>query len=997
MTQLSITLLGAPQIVSPEQGLLTLPRRQPLAILAILAVHEEGVSRDKLAFYLWPDVAQDVARQRVRRTLAQLRRALGAHKDVVQTARDYVVLNPAGCQVDIRAFTHYSAQACLADTANTIEPAEQALALYVGPLLDGFLLDDAPEFEQWLWSERERLARLHQQTLGQLANAYQASGQGDRAVFMAERMIALDPLREETHLLLMRLYVANDQLQAALRQYERCVALLERELGVPPQAEITDYYEQIKAPRATPSPSEVPPNNLPPELNRLIGREMAVDVVCQMVRQPEVRLLTLTGPGGTGKTRLAQQVAATLLHEFPDGAYFIDLAPISTPALVASQLAHSLDMSVSTSAPLIEQLKSYLKAKRMLLVLDNFEQVLPAGALLNTLITHAPHITLIVTSRALLQLYGEHEYPVPPLELPEMPALLQAHSDLGKTEFVSFLSHFPAVALFVERSGTRFKLTPDNALPVVEICLRLDGLPLAIELAAARSKVLTPQAMLGRIDATEDSMLKWLKSHNRNQPDRQRTLHNVIKWSYDLLTPTEQALFARLGIFVSGWTWQAAEAISDGDDIFDGLSALVDHSLIRQESDDDGEMRFSMLATIREYAMSQLKKQADYPAIQDSFAQHFLALAEQAGPQLRGPDQIRWLNRLEQEHDNLRAALRWALETANAQFALRLVNMLWLFWSFRAYQMEGREWTNSALALPWQTDDREMIRIRAKTLQGAGTLAHQQRDYEQVKQFINSAIALWETIDDREGVAQGQTLLGTASYELGDLAESQMWYERALVGFRAVNGERQIAVCLNNLGRIAHVQNKLDEADQIFSESIAILRKLEDMGSVAVVLNNLGIVAHDGGDSGRAIQLLEESLILRRKVGHRRGEASALLNLAQVWFDTPDMVQAKSYYRDSLHLYHQVGDKIGLAFCLEGLAGVAAHETRAKEGVEMFYAALLIRETNKLAVLQSKDKVRHQQIETSLREQLSEFDFARAVASGRGMGLDSIVTLALQE
>lgn len=997
MLPLVINLLGAPQIVSPQAGALTLPRRQPLAFLAILALHEEGVSRDKLAFFLWPDVAQAVARQRVRRTLAQLRRALGVHKDVVQTTGDYVVLNPAGCRVDVRIFSDLSAQACLADPAGTIDPAEQATALYTGPLLDGFVLEDASEFEQWLYEERERLARLYQQTLGQLVGAYQASGQGERAIFMAERMVGLDPLHEEAHLLLMRLYVANDQRQAALRQYERCVVVLERELGVRPVAEMTAYYEELKSPPAPVVADEWPPHNLPTQLNKLIGREEAVAAICERIGEREVRLLTLTGPGGTGKTRLAQEVAAVLLPEFGDGVFFVDLAPILSPTLVASQVAHGLGMSVGLSEPLLTQLQGFVKGKRLLLVLDNFEQVLPAGKLIGDLLAHAPELTVLVTSRALLQLYGEHEYPVPPLDLPEMSVLLQAHGELEKAKFVAFLRQYPAVALFVERAGARFRLTADNALAVVEICWRLDGLPLAIELAAARSKVLTPQAMLGRIDASEESILVWLKSRNRNRPDRQRTLHNVIGWSYDLLAPDEQALFRRLGIFVSGWTWQAAGAIGDREDIFDMLELLVDHSLIRQETDDEGEMRFSMLATIREYALGQLKQEADYGLVQERVAGHFLALAEMAGPELRGPEQIRWLNVLEREHDNLQATLRWAIDSARVEIALRLVNMLWQFWSFRGYQMEGRVWVGEALALPWPEDDPAIIRIRAKSLQGAGTIAHQHRDYEQVKGFIGEAIALWERTDDQEGLAQGYTLLGTTEYELGDLAMSQGWYERALVVFREMNGVRQIAVCLNNLGRIAHVQNNLAEADRIFSESIGILRRLEDMGSVAVVLNNLGIVAHDEGDSGRAIGLLEESLALRRKVGHKRGEASALLNLGQVWFDTADMVQAKGHYRDSLFLYHQVGDKVGLAFCLEGLAGVAVPEARPEEGAAMFGAAMLLRETGGLAVIQAKDRARHERIEAGLKGCLSEVAYARAVASGRGMGLDRVVALALRE
>src|SRR5215212_250291 len=413
------------------------------------------------------------------------------------------------------------------------------------------------------------------------------------------------------------------------------------------------------------------PNNLPAQPTPLIGREREVEEIRERLRSTEVRLLTLTGPGGTGKTRVGVQAAAELLEDFEDGVFFVALAAIANPALVAPTIARTLGLTESGAQPPEELLKGFLRDRQTLLVLDNFEQVLESAPLLDELLSSAPGLTILATSRAPLKLYGEHEFPVPPLSLP----------DPGSLPPVEHLIQYEAVKLFVDRAKAvrpDFSVTEENASAMAEICARLDGLPLAIELAAARIKLLPPQALLSRLG----NRLKLLTGGARNLPERQRTLRSAIEWSYELLDEGEKLLFGRLGVFSGGAALEAIEAVCDaqGDirvDVFDGVSSLLDESLLRQEEGLDGEPRFTMLETIHEYASEKLEEDGEAEELRRLHAEYFLALAEEAEPGLKGPEQELWFARLEPEHNNMRAALSWAIERGEGELGLRLAGALW--------------------------------------------------------------------------------------------------------------------------------------------------------------------------------------------------------------------------------------------------------------------------------------------------------------------------------
>lgn len=655
------------------------------------------------------------------------------------------------------------------------------------------------------------------------------------------------------------------------------------------------------------------PNNLPAQPNELIGREAEVEAVKQLLSRGTLRAVTLTGPGGTGKTRLALSIAASLTDEFPDGVYFVPLATISDPNLLASSIAVALGVRENPARPILESLKEDIRGKRRLLLLDNFEQIVAAATVVAALLAACPGLRVLITSRVVLHLSGEHEYQVPPLPLPEP----------GRLPDTGNLERYPAIALFVQRARTArtgFMLTSENAEAVARICAHLDGLPLAIELAAARIKLLSPQALLDRLG----SRLDFLKGGARDLPARHQTLRQAIAWSYDLLAEEEKAYFKRIAVFTGGCTLEAVERVCGGDgglgmDALDAVAALVDKSLLRQEEESGGEPRFVMLETIREYGLECLKAAGDWDAARRAHAVCFLGLAEQAEPELTGPRQPQWLDRLEREHDNLRTALTWAEEQGECEIGLRLGAALWRFWVVRSHMREGHERLERLLGMPG-AGARTMARARG--LHGVGTIIHEISYYAEARPFLEESLAIWRELGNKEGTATALNSLGWLAFQLGDFERARSLSEEALQLNQELGERRGAAVALFNLGSVALHTSEYPRALALLEQSLALRREVGDRRGCAYVQVTLSWVEQERGNYERATAILEEALAALRELNDRQILAWALSFRGRVAHDLGELDLAQGILEESLSLAREVGNKVIIAWVLSHLADV---------------------------------------------------------------------------
>jgi predicted ATPase/transcriptional regulator with XRE-family HTH domain len=682
-----------------------------------------------------------------------------------------------------------------------------------------------------------------------------------------------------------------------------------------------------------------PQHNLPNPATPLVGRAREVEVVSNLLRQTDARLVTLTGPGGTGKTRLAIQIGKSLLAHFSGGIFLVSLAPITDPALVPSAIARALGVREAGSRTLEDTLKDVLRDRHILLILDNFEQVTPAASHIGDLLEAAPDLKVLVTSRALLRLYGEYEFVVPPLALPDRtPGALLSTSDMLK---------FPAVTLFVQRARAAkasFELTPANAPAVAEICARLDGLPLAMELAAARVKLFSPHAMLSRLG----SRLTLLTGGARNLDPRHQTLRSAIDWSYNLLDPDEQALFASISVFSGGCTLQAVEAIcsnlefrianfefdraenkirnsqSEIPNPFDLLTSLLDKSMLRQEEDESGEPRFLMLETIREYASEQLVLGGVEKALRQQHALYYLEFAEAVDVGLRGPEQLAWLARAEREHDNLRAALGWSLENGQVEIAARLGISLWLFWYAHGHLSEGRRWLSLALDMLSRTpaQDNMYAGLRARLLYSAGMLASYQGDFTASLAHFEESLTLGKELGSNTHVAYARSGQGWVMQCQADYEQSRVILEEALAGLRAIGDKWTCAQVLNILGFIAQMHGDGQDARALYSESLALYQELGSRWGSRGPLTNLGWVTQLLGDYRRGAEYYVQSLEIAREIGDKWGTGEVLHRLGQTEFYTGNYSEAAPPLEEALSLFKELGDKYGIAWALHMLGQV---------------------------------------------------------------------------
>jgi predicted ATPase len=686
-----------------------------------------------------------------------------------------------------------------------------------------------------------------------------------------------------------------------------------------------------EAPRKRP---ESRPSTLPAQRTPIVGRTREIDAVKEVLLRQDVALVTLTGPGGIGKTRLGLQVAHDLSQHFVGGVFFVPLASVRDSGLVASATAQALGVREAGGQTPLEALEAYLQGSEhttRLLVFDNFEHLVSAAPMVAGWLELDSGLKILVTSRAPLHVYGEHEFPVSPLEAPNPLSVPSPEA----------LLQFPAVALFVQRAAAvkpDFKLTHENASAVATICAHLDGLPLAIELAAARVKLLSPSAMQNRLE----SRLQLLTGGARDLPARQQTLRGAIDWSFGLLSAPEQTLFRRLAVFEGGCTLDAIEAVCNtrqdlGVEVLDGMESIVDKSLMQQQEQAEGEPRFTMLETIREYALEQLAASGEHDKVRRAHAAYCVVLAEEGNAESEGVD---WLTRLEAEHDNFRAALGWLLESENADWGLRLGTALFRFWETREYLAEGRDRLVRLLNLPAAAS---RTKERSKALFAAGILAGAQGDYASAQRLVEESLQVARELKDQWSVAVALNALAVYARDRGDLAASRSLFHEGLALWRELGDQVAVARALSNLANLVRLQGDYPLARSLYEECRSIFTRLGDRSGVAWSTNYEGDAAREQGEWEVARNLYEQSLLQFRDLGDRWGVASSLADLGNLARDQGNYSSSCELYGESLRVFQELGHKRGMARLLDCFACLAAAQSKPERSLRLAGAAAALR------------------------------------------------------
>jgi len=984
------------------------PRMQSL--MAYLLLHQGSPqSRQQLAARLWPETGEAQARTNLRNLIHRLKIVFPTLEDYIQEERGALLWRlGANTQLDVAEF-QAAVVASKSPAGDPLAALERAARLYTGDLLPGC-------YDDWILPYREELHQAHLNVLERLVVLLEERGAYRLAVDYAQRYLRHDPLNEVIYRHLIRLHGLSGDRTGGLRVYQTCAAVLEQELGVEPSAATHEAYRLLlkdtgglaPTPLAEPVAATVgPQGTLPYPLTSFIGREGQIEEVLRLL--DSTRLLTLTGAPGAGKTRFGLEVAARLREgppgqagRFPAGVWWVDLAASSDLTTVTQAAAAALRARENSEESLLQTLIGWIGERELLLALDNAEHVMDAlEALSSGALRACPNLRLLVTSREALSIPGEVAWNVPPLSFPGPVAELTPES----------LIRYESVRLFVERAAAAmptFRLTPRNAAAVAQICTRLEGIPLAIELAAARVKMMTVEQIAARMEEA----LRLLRSGRGSGLDRHQTLEAAITWSYRLLPDKERALFGRLAVFSGGFSLEAAEqvavcselsnaereaerAIQPGE-VLELLSRLIDRSLVKVvESELAQEARYTLLEMIRQYAGERLRETGEVEDARERHAGYCIMLVEEADQNVRGPQQAAWLRRLAAEHDNLRKALRWAVERGEEESALRLVNSLWQFWDIRGHYREGREWLRQALAM-----GSARTALRAKASKGAGALAWSKGDYAEAREYLSASLEIYRELGERRDVAVGLFNLGLVTYSQRDYAAAEPFLRESLAIFRVLEHKQGIANALNSLGVVAAAQGDFHTARTLYEESLSARRELGDQRGLAISYGNLGVVALRLGNLAEAQQSMDESLRRYGEIGDKRGSATTLNEMGQLAHRQGQPALAYQHFRQALVLWQELGSKEGLAATFEGIAMVAGEANTLDAALlfdvaQLLGAANFLRESADVSLLPS-DAPLVRQAADLLREQLGQDAFARACEQGRRIEQEQAIATALR-
>jgi non-specific serine/threonine protein kinase len=976
---LSIHLFGPLQVLVGEEPWPRVPTRSIEWLLALLVLrHGRAVERSWLAGTLWPESQERQALNNLRNDLVHLRKALGDQRERLRSpTRNTLLLALDGAEVDLIAFD----QAMQAGDEGSLK---RALALYTGPLLEGC-------YEEWVTLERDSREQACLTALETLAQRASERGNHAEAIPYLRQALALDPLRESIARRLMVSLAAAGDPGAAGEVYRQLRHHLHEQLAAAPDAETIRLFQQIRArtretlrpsPRLpVPAPSgSVSPSRLPARppqpLAPLIGREREVQEVQERLRQS--RLVTLIGAGGVGKTRLAMAVAARVEEDFEAGVVWVELAPLAEGALILPTLAAALDIpreGVSDPETLLHRLVAHFADGTSLLVVDNCEHLLDAAAeLVHRLLSRCPALRVLATSRQRMGLAGEVAWRVPSLACPD-PEHLPADP---KQASVAALS-FPATRLFVERAASArmgLQLTRREQVEAVcRICRRLDGIPLALELAAARTSVLSVEQIASRLD----DRFRLLTGGSRADPPRHRTLRALIDWSYEQLSEPERVLLRRLSVFVGGWSLEAAESMGIGpvtfdvqkedaapathglqrqtpdiEETLDALASLVERSLVVAEEQPDG-LRYRMLETVREYGRERLQESGEEEAVRARHAEHYLGLAEEARPFLEKPEPI-WLDRLETEHDNLRAALTFlAAQEQTMDGAVQLAVALATFWHLRGHFYERRTWLLSLARRPTAP-----TRARAELLGEAAQAVAYDRDFAGTKQMFTEALVIMRHLDDPRGVSN---ILNGLAFLLSEPGLAGLEYDPAA-------------------------------ARAFAAESLAMMREAGDRQGMAHSLFRLGSVARQIGDHDEARACWLECRRLDQELGVKGG--LVLLHMGDLALESGDYSAARHYFETFLAERHEIGELLGVVWALRGLCELALAEGEAERAARLLGASLAVRESFAQS-LSEEERASYEKTWYALREILGGATCDAARAEGLAMSLEQAIRLALTD